>query len=556
LQRANKHAGAHFVLAYSLTNKLENKKFFLNFIFDSNSTKQTMRELSLRAKALFIGTAFTIIAGGLILYSLGVLRESKEEIIRSNSELARAAAHQLSISGRRLLDSLWTAKLSRSTSLTTNEQKGIDSLLAKITSHQLVLFNGMEGGYYLEKFDVFAGFAFPTAPDPKPAYGPPPREFNLIRNQMRQCLAQQQARVQLHQFEPTVFPLATEPILINGEAVAGVWAMIRVEAMLPSRRLTRLLNFAAAASLLGIVVAIVISWILRKRVEGIKLGLEVLREDTSFRFPPQRGVLGSITRAINAMVEIRAAEQRRREELERELRQRDKLAALGKLVAGVAHEVKTPLATLKTRIQMWQRKLRQQQDASDRDDVISEESMRMVIQEIDRLADLVKRLLIFSKPVASNMKSVNLHQVIEQTLTLIQAQADEQHVDIATRFDSNVPPITIDPTAMEQVFLNVCTNALEAMPDGGRLQLSTDFMPWENAVRVSVQDNGKGIPPEIRGKIFDPFFTTKEQGVGLGLSIAYEIVQAHGGKIEFADFAGKGTLCRITLPHKNERKGE
>ncbi|MDZ7291591.1 MAG: ATP-binding protein [candidate division KSB1 bacterium] len=511
-----------------------------------------MRELSLRAKALFIGTAFTIIAGGLILYSIAVLRESKAEVIRRNSELALAATRQLSANGQALLDSLWTAKLSQAAALTTAEQKRIDSLLTVITSRQLASFSGVEGGYYLVKFDLFVGFSFPTAREPKPAYGPPPREFHLIRNQIQQSLAQRQALVRLHQFEPTVFPLATAPLIINGEAIAGVWAMIRVEAMLPSRRLTRLLNFSAVASLLGIIVAIVISWILRKRVEEIKLGLEILREDTSFRFPPRRGVLGSITRAINEMVLIHTAERKRREELERELRQREKLAALGKLVAGVAHEVKTPLATLKTRIQMWQRKLRQHHEANEPCEVISEESMRMVIQEIDRLADLVKRLLIFSKPVANNMKPANLHQVIEQTLTLIQAQADEQHIDIVTRFDSNVPPITLDPTGMEQVFLNICTNALEAMPEGGKLYLSTDFLPWENAVRITVRDSGKGIPLDILDKVFDPFFTTKEQGVGLGLSIAYEIVQAHGGKIEFVPSDDNETVCRVTLPVKME----
>lgn len=515
-----------------------------------------MRELSLRAKALIAGTLFTVIAGSLAVYSIIVLRQSKAEIIRGNSELVQAAAHQLHWRAQALIDSLWTATLSPSPSLTTAEEKRVDSLLAIITKRQLAPFHGVEGGYYLARFDVFVGFAFPTAPDPKPAYGPPPREFNLIRNQMRQALAQRQAFVQLHQFEPTLFPLATEPIIINGEAVGGVWTMIRIEAMLPSRRLTGLLNFAVLASLLGIIVAVLISWLLRKRVEEIKLGLETLRNDTSFRYPPRRGVLGSITRAINELVEIRTAERQRREELERELRQRDKLAALGKLVAGVAHEVKTPLATLKTRIQMWQRKLRQRRGADELDEVISEDSMRMVIQEIDRLADLVKRLLVFSKPVATQLHPENIHQVLEQTLTLIQAQADEQHVDIVTHFDSKAPLLALDVTGMEQVFLNVCTNALEAMPNGGELHLSTDFLPWENAVRVSVQDSGKGIAPEIRDKIFDPFFTTKEQGVGLGLSIAYEIVQAHGGKIEFAAFDGKGTLCHITLPHKNERKGE
>jgi signal transduction histidine kinase len=510
-----------------------------------------MNEPSLRAKALILGFSITVAVGGLVVFTLLNLRQSKEEILRNTSKHTSLAAYELAEAANHLVDSLWHATLYRSPKLTVDEQKRIDSILTKITREHLLMFNGIEGGYYFNTVDLFAGFAFPTEKHPQPAYGPPPREFNTIRAQVLNSIAQQQKIVAVCQFEQTTFPLATEPLMVRGKVVGAVWTMMRVESLLPLQRLTNTLNVVAIASLLGVIIAILVSWVLRKRVEEIKIGLDTLRRDDTFRFRRQRGVLGSITGAMNEMVEAKATEQRKKNELEQELQQRAKMAAMGNLVAGVAHEVKTPLATIRTRIEMWQRKLRQKNGAESAGEVISEDSMNMVITEIDRLTNLVKRLLVFSKPVATNFRPSNLHQVVAQALALIQYRADEAHIDIATHFDSHTPLIQIDPEGIEQVMLNVCTNALEAMSHGGELQVITEYLPDQCEVAISVKDTGSGISQEVADKLFDPFFTTKEQGAGLGLSIAYEVVQAHRGNIRFILPQQRGSLCRITLPATN-----
>jgi signal transduction histidine kinase len=115
-------------------------------------------------------------------------------------------------------------------------------------------------------------------------------------------------------------------------------------------------------------------------------------------------------------------------------------------------------------------------------------------------------------------------------------------------FEKQLPTLSVDIRAMEQVFLNIVTNALEAMPDGGKLIMTTRYLKETDEVSLSIQDSGKGIPDEIRSKVFDPFFTTKEQGTGLGLSIAYEIIHAHRGKISFSDAGAERTTCTITVP--------
>lgn len=230
------------------------------------------------------------------------------------------------------------------------------------------------------------------------------------------------------------------------------------------------------------------------------------------------------------------------------------MATLGTLVAGVAHEVKTPLAIIKTRIQMWEKKLRERDDTVNDESVVSRESMKLVIGEINRLAALVKRLLVFSKPLTNTLRTSDINELLRQTAGLVKSEADEKHVTIETHFDNAIPAIQLDTQSMEQVIINILSNSLEAMPNGGHLRIESMHQPDERFVVIHIEDTGNGIQPEIAGKIFNPFFTTKEHGAGLGLSISYEIVHAHHGRIEFVQPNGHGTLCRITLPVDTRQK--
>ncbi len=508
-----------------------------------------MHHLNIRTKALAVAALFAVIIGGSAFYIDHLLERSKTEIIESNIRLAESAVVQLRHDVMPLLDSLFASGYFDRASLTKEEEHLLDRRLATIVQREFSVMNGMEGGYYFSRFDQFLGYGFPTSPSPKPAFGPPPRSYNIIRDQLRQSIGTQKRIVQIHSFDPALFPLVTEPAVVRGSVVGGVWARIHIERLLPTPWFDALVGVATALSVLGFAIALGFAWNLRRRLDELKSGLGKLHEDPTFRFPERKGVRGFIMRSINDMLEARNADQVRRQELESELRQREKMATLGTLIAGVAHEVKTPLAVIKTRIQMWQRKISQARTHSTPvPAVISDDSMHIVVHEIDRLSNLVKRLLVFSRPVAGSFNACDINQLLDRTLAVIRSAAEEKGVTITTTYDPSVPGIMADPQALEQVFLNICSNALDAMPGHNNLRMMSEYLPAQSQLRVTVQDDGVGIPDEIIDRVFDPFFTTKEDGVGLGLSICYEIIRAHGGNIEFVRPNGTGTTCRITLP--------
>jgi signal transduction histidine kinase len=507
-----------------------------------------MAGLNLRMKAFLIAGAFTIVVVGGALYFYSTLQDSTTEVIATNRIMTEAAVQELNRAGGPLIDSLWRHSILRQSAWTKVDERRVDSLLSAVTAAELSPFPGMEGGYYFLTGDQFFGYAFPTSPPPKPAFGPPPRSYHIIHDQSQRSVRTGQRIVELHQFDPATFPLVTEPITVDGRPIGAVWARIHIERLLPTVRLTSVLIVAALLSLVGFLVVIGIAWRLRNRTEEIRIGLDTLQRDTAFRFPQRGGVFGTIMHSINDMVAARTNDQQLRAQMERDLHQQDKMASLGKLISRVAHEVKTPLAVIKTRIQMWQRSLRRHGGARKGDGVISNESMTMVVREIDRLSDLVKRLLLFSRPVGGKQAPTDIRLVINQTLGIILPAARARHVRVHTDFDGTLPPLLVDGQALEQVFLNICANALDAMPRGGHIQISTSAAAAEGMAIVAFADDGTGISPEVLPRIFDPFFTTKPNGAGLGLSIAYEITRGHGGRIEFQNRNGHGTVCRVILP--------
>lgn len=505
-----------------------------------------MPGLTLRTKALAVAFLFTavVVAGSLSFYS--VIHESTEEVISTNRVMTEAAVHELVTAGVQVVDSLQKTRLLDKGEWTRDQERTVDSILALRTGRVLKLFQGMEGGFYFAAPDLFLGYSFPTSPPPVPAFGPPPRSYRIIRQQTLQAISERRQIVQLHQFDPATFPLVTRPILSGDRVVGAVWGRVHIERLLPTVRLTSVLITAAILSMIGFVVVLMIAWTLRKRTEEIRVGLEVLRTDSSFTFPERRGVFGTITRAINNMVAVRNEEQRLRGRLERELHQQDKLASLGKLTARVAHEVKTPLAVIKTRIQMWQRRLRARPGRAGGREIITHDSMAMVVQEIDRLTDLVRRLLAFSRPMIGTLIPSDLNALTSRTVHLLHPIVRKRHLHLNMSLHSHLPPVPLDAASMEQVLLNVYTNAVEAVSDGGHVSVAT-AADGEYAC-ITVEDDGAGIPPEALPRIFEPFFTTKAHGAGLGLSIAYEIIRAHDGRIEFAARNGRGTACRIFIP--------
>jgi two-component system sensor histidine kinase HydH len=454
-----------------------------------------------------IVSTILLITAGLVFFATYEFDRWTSEIVRTNTDLTKTTVHKISIASEHVLDSLSRAGFFNKRSLTKDETHTLDHILASLVAPQAESIVGMEGGFYLDNVDELIGYSWPSSPPPPPAYGPAPRSFGIIRDQLIQTVRLSQPLVEFHQFDFATFPLATEPLRVGETTVGAVWARIHVEREVPSSLLSRWLNYAILISLPALLIVFLMTLRMRTRVAEIRRGLDRLQTDPTFRLPEGRGVFGAIASSINAMVETRARDQQQREQLERDLHQQDKMAMLGKLVAGVAHEVKTPLAIIKTRIQLWHQDLRTLGPKVEAASILSEDSIQLVLKEINRLSGLLKRLLVFSKPVGIKRKSVDINRLIEQVTSFVQTDADDRHVTIVLHLTKGLPSILIDPQALEQVFLNICSNAMDAMTAGGTIEVQSSLDTPTGDIHIIIRDTGQGIPLEIRGKIFDPFFT-------------------------------------------------
>jgi len=232
--------------------------------------------------------------------------------------------------------------------------------------------------------------------------------------------------------------------------------------------------------------------------------------------------------------------------LEEQMRRADRLAAVGSLAAGIAHEIRNPLGSIRGLVQMLQ------EDFKPEDRRAS--YAQVIVKEVDRLNKVVEELLSFSRPDGSEsdavVEPVNINQVIEETLLLAGHDEKKVRIEIQKQFAATLPQIRADGKKLQQAFFNIIINAFAAMENGGTLTISTDYRPDNRSVQIIFTDTGCGIPPEAMNKIFDPFFTSKKGGTGLGLTITHQIIVSHQGKIDVKSDAGAGTSFIISFPVK------
>jgi two-component system NtrC family sensor kinase len=226
----------------------------------------------------------------------------------------------------------------------------------------------------------------------------------------------------------------------------------------------------------------------------------------------------------------------------------EKMAALGQLSAGVAHEIRNPLTSIKIFIQTLEKEI--DLDENQRED------FRIIKKEIDRLKEIVVRFLTFARPEEPQFQALDLSALTEDVLNLLSARIQNNGIRLEVCLSPDLPPVQGDPKQLDQVLLNLLLNAIEAMPKGGTLRVFSRVKiapeTQNEFFQLWIQDTGPGISEPERGYLFDPFFTTKEGGTGLGLSIAYAIVQKHYGNIEVESEVGKGSSFILSLPLAKE----
>ncbi len=224
---------------------------------------------------------------------------------------------------------------------------------------------------------------------------------------------------------------------------------------------------------------------------------------------------------------------------EAQLIRSEKLAALGQLAAGIAHEIRNPLTSINILIHSLRERLPSENS--------QQEDLKVIEEEIHRMNEIVDQFLRFAKPAPPFFEKTDVLSIVEETLQLLRLQAEKQRIAVEREFQT-LPMILIDPEQMKQAMLNLLLNAIQAMPEGGLLTLKGRNSEDGQWIHLSIQDSGMGISGEDIDKLFDPFFSTKEGGIGLGLSITHRIIDQHHGKIEVESSPGNGTLFTVWLP--------
>ena len=420
------------------------------------------------------------------------------------------------------------------------DTSGSDDVLSLMTTVVLKNEQGTEGGFYSKTSDGLLGYAYPTHEGPGVKRDIPPIERPLIEDVARRAASQGQDVSYIYRGERAVIVFEAVPIVVKGNPIGSAWVMKRLPS-LRSQDWTLSLGAAAfvALSLVCVLLAFLVARDLGSGVSQIEERLHELDRDFSSSAKPFSGLaeLARIYQGVNQLAESLRQKIEQERDLREQLRHKERLAALGQVAAGVAHELRNPLATIRLRTQMNQRAV---------SDSAVQQSCSMVLEEIDRLNGIVERLLYFSRPLNLQVEPFDLvlllRDCVEAKATLIRSET------IRFLFDATTASVVIrgDRSKLYQVFDNIFSNAIDALERVGTVELRV--LDQNGYVTVECHDDGHGIPEEIRDKLFDPFFTTRPKGVGLGLSIAYEIVQAHDGTTEIVSSPVKGTIVSVRLP--------
>jgi two-component system sensor histidine kinase HydH len=282
--------------------------------------------------------------------------------------------------------------------------------------------------------------------------------------------------------------------------------------------------------------------------ESLELGESISEKEMECEFTENKIVPVSISASkiineedqfVGQVLIIRDLGEVRR--LQDEIRRTEKLAAIGGLAAGVAHEIRNPLSSIKGIASYYKDKF---EDGSE-----DKEMAGVMIEEVDRLSRVISELLEFARPTKLNLKPSNLNELLKHSARLIEQEATAKNVQVQMDLNPDSVRADVDPDRLTQCFLNLYLNALQVMENGGQLTIRSSTR-GDDSVVIDIKDNGAGISPDDLGKIFDPYYTTKPKGTGLGLPIVHKIIEAHQGQVKVRSTVGQGTVFSIILPLK------
>ena len=510
----------------------------------------SLSRLSFRWQVSLLGTLVVILSLAVLFAIVATLRYTKSAVLSSEKKRLAETARSLAREYENRAD---TARRNGQQSPLDIPNAGTSQEVLALMS-RLVTQNqeGVGGGFYSSTADKLIGNFYPIA-----EASPDTAENRDIPNVERQAVLEiARGTASVHQSSERVianptglFLISAIPIREGYSTVGSAWAVKRIADLPGANRfraylITVGLAFSALASVL---LTLLVIRNLQGGVRKIENGLRALESNLASRIDTgnEPEEIQHIVQAINRLGKTLKEKLEHEKTIESQLRHAERLASLGRLVAGVAHEVRNPLATIRLRVQMCRR---------DAGDPKVKESCFVALEEIERLNGIVNRLLSFARPINLQLEPVDLKGLVRERIRSFEEVALHRQVQLMTNLPSRSFLAVVDKDRMAQVFDNIIQNALEAMAEGGgtlSVTLASDARKDESGEGVSVefQDTGKGMDETVAGHVFDPFFTTKPSGTGLGLSISHELIRAHGGDIRIDSAEGRGTNVKITIPN-------
>jgi signal transduction histidine kinase len=510
--------------------------------------RRSLSRLSFRWQITLLGVPIAVLLVAVLFAGLAASQYTRSAVLTDERKGLSEAAYELArgyMNRRQLAQGNREISPLRGPSAESSQQ-----LLTTITHGVLQKMDGIEGGFYSTASDSLMGVSFSAGVTSGQSQGldVPIEEQSAILEVVRSVAAMHQPGGQvLTGFSNTIL-IEAVPIVDGEDYVGSAWTIKRFS-ILPGANRLRTYLIGVGLGIMALACVLLTLLVVRNLQHGvlkIEGGLESLEDNLASQISTgdDPDEIRQIARAINRLGTTLRQKIEKEKQIEDQLRHAERLAALGRLIAGVAHEVRNPLATIRLRVQMCQ--------ASGNPGV--RESCAVALEEIERLNGMVNRLLSFSRPVHLQAAPTDLDYLVGQRLEHFNELAQQHDIRFVTNFSHSSGAVRLDQSRMAQVFDNVIQNAIDAMSETGGT-LCVNVMTRESAkpgnapeACVEFNDTGEGIRAEVLGRIFDPFFTTKSSGTGLGLSICHELVQAHGGEIHIVSAEGFGTTVRILLP--------
>jgi signal transduction histidine kinase len=512
------------------------------------SSGHPLAKLSFRWQVLLLGVLVVILSVA-VLFAIvstlrytksAVLKHEKDRVIQTARDLVQEYEDKADRNRRNHLPAL----------LGTPDSPSSTDVLTLLSRVVLQDAEGVGGGFYSSSADALLGSFSPDGERILNDSGSV-NSMEISKNILgvARSAASSRAPAEAVIFNaPGIVLIEAVPIRDGYAIVGSAWSIRHLPDLPGANRFRAYLISAGlgAAALASVLLTLLVIASLQGGVRKIETSLKALEGNltTKIETAGEPEEIQHIVEAINRLGAALREKIEREKQIENQLLHSERLAGLGRLVAGVAHEVRNPLATIRLRVQMINR---ESTSARLRD------SCSIALLEIERLNGMVNRLLNFARPVQLQLQSLDLASLVEERLESYRDLADSYGVRFVTEFPGTAPTVDLDRNRIAQVFDNIIQNAIESMSEnGGTLSviMAPQTMPGDHAGEVSIEfrDTGKGMSPTTLSHAFDPFFTTKTSGTGLGLSICHELVSAHDGEIHLASEPDRGTSVRIALP--------